>query len=326
MRCTTCTPHRSFFVPRARSGRRSPGWSGRCKASLSDFWTLRDHSAAKPHSMLQHATHLDSLNGSDHRQTPCEVCPDLLYMRQLVAATMPRWRVLLPCLLLGFGLTSLLPLQTTDEQSPIVVARSVIDTRSTEETNCTENSVPRHDASVVGASDAQNGERATVNITLTKDIRLRIDAGIISVLNSTSASGPSFSRRCQELFNASEDTRARRRKPTIMHIPKTAGTTLERFLGTAFTGHDPVKFRRKTGRFVTLYRHPVEWALSYYYFRKSGENQGNYKKHQAKFCVRGTGKAFPTPCVPKVSGVLERRTSKSYLVLAEWLFRSPPSP
>lgn len=208
-----------------------------------------------------------------------------------------RCHLLLACLLCGFVLTSLLSLQlqTADVMLPTFGTGGVNDTRVIEEDGS------RQDALVIWAASLENGELATGNMTLTRDIRRRIDASFIVSLNPAGGAGRSFSRRCKELFNSSYKTRAHRRKPRIMHIPKTAGKTLEKFLKSPFTGHDPNKFKRKTGNFVTLFRHPVDWALSLYYFRKSGEHQQSYRQRQARLCMNGTGKAFKVPCIPKVT-------------------------
>mmetsp|Transcript_39942 Transcript_39942/g.106003 ORF Transcript_39942/g.106003 Transcript_39942/m.106003 type:complete len:346 (-) Transcript_39942:151-1188(-) len=208
-----------------------------------------------------------------------------------------RCRLPLACLLCGFVLSSLLSLQLETADVMLLIPR----TEGVNDTKVIEEDGSRQDGLVIWAARLEHGELATENMTLTRDIRRRIDARFIVALNPAGGAGRSFSRRCKELFNASYQTRAHRRTPRIMHIPKTAGKTLEKFLQSHFTGHDPNQFKRKTGNFVTLFRHPVEWALSVYYFRKSGEHQQGYRQRQARLCMNGTGKAFKVPCIPKVT-------------------------
>ena len=142
-------------------------------------------------------------------------------------------------------------------------------------------------------------ESAAENTTLTPELRSRIDAGVIVALNPADGDGPVFINRCGKLFNASDSERERRAPPKFMHVPKAAGKTLEKFLRTGFTGHDARKFKKKTGNFVTVFRHPIDWLLSKYYFTKSGVAQADYKNRQKKFCEHGTGKAFGVECIPK---------------------------
>lgn len=128
-----------------------------------------------------------------------------------------RCHLLLACLLCGVVLTSLLSLQlqTADVMLPTFGTGGVNDTRVIEEDGS------RQDALVIWAASLENGELATGNMTLTRDIRRRIDASFIVSLNPAGGAGRSFSRRCKELFNSSYKTRAHRRTPRIMHIPKT---------------------------------------------------------------------------------------------------------
>lgn len=97
-----------------------------------------------------------------------------------------------------------------------------------------------------------------------------------------------------------------------LHYPKTGGSTVEDVLHLPFAGHTPVRERHgcvagqcvsTTGDYplTTVLRHPVERAISVYFFYKSGEDQAHYAERQRHFCRQGTGKAFGRPCQPKES-------------------------
>ena len=97
-----------------------------------------------------------------------------------------------------------------------------------------------------------------------------------------------------------------------LHYPKTGGSTVEDVLHLPFAGHIPVRKRHgclrgqcvsTTGNYplTTVIRHPVERAISVYFFYKSGQHQKGYADRQRHFCHPGTGKAFGRPCKPKQS-------------------------
>ena len=90
-----------------------------------------------------------------------------------------------------------------------------------------------------------------------------------------------------------------------LHYPKTGGSTVEDVLHLPFKGHKPVRqeYAMTKGDFplTTVIRHPVERAISVYFFLQSGEHQKGYAERQRHFCVRGTGRAFRRPCKPKQS-------------------------
>ena len=97
-----------------------------------------------------------------------------------------------------------------------------------------------------------------------------------------------------------------------LHYPKTGGSTVEDVLHLPFAGHTPVRQRHgcvagqcvsTTGDYplTTVLRHPVERAISVYFFYKSGKSQAHYAERQRHFCRQGTGKAFGRPCEPKES-------------------------
>ena len=46
---------------------------------------------------------------------------------------------------------------------------------------------------------------------------------------------------------------------------------------------------------------PIEHIVSWYSFLQTGEDQKHYEARQRHFCVNDTGKAFDTPCVPRLT-------------------------
>ena len=90
-----------------------------------------------------------------------------------------------------------------------------------------------------------------------------------------------------------------------LHYPKTGGSTVEDVLHLPFKDHNPVheEYGMIEGDFplTTVIRHPIERAISLYYFIQSGRSQRSYAERQRHFCVQGTGIEYGRPCRPKQS-------------------------
>lgn len=89
----------------------------------------------------------------------------------------------------------------------------------------------------------------------------------------------------------------------FLHIPKTGGANVEKFLGLKHQTHTRLALQQKDKRTQLLLtiRHPVERLQSSYYFIKGGKGQRGWERRQSYFCVNGTGKATNTECTPKQS-------------------------
>lgn len=133
----------------------------------------------------------------------------------------------------------------------------------------------------------------------TPEERRRIDESVIRHFEPDKGYQELFRQRCDTLFNATIQKRRARPRPDIEHLPKTGGKTMEYFLLSHFTGHSCKKFKRHTGNFVTVLRHPIDRLLSYYHFMEGGERISRYKEYQEVHCVSGTGKFYNNRCVPK---------------------------
>ena len=112
-----------------------------------------------------------------------------------------------------------------------------------------------------------------------------------------------FTIRCSSMRNNSAIIGGGAEVFRYLHIPKTGGANVEKFLGLNHQTHTRLALQPKDNRkqLLLTIRHPVERLQSSYYFIKAGEGQRAWKNRQSHFCVNGTGKATNTECIPKQS-------------------------
>jgi len=110
-------------------------------------------------------------------------------------------------------------------------------------------------------------------------------------------------KHCRSTLNNSELLGRGAEVFRYLHIPKTGGANIEKFLQLKHQTHSRLALQTKYNRtnlLVTI-RHPIERLQSFYYFIQAGNGQKGWRKRQSYFCANETGKATNTECVPKQS-------------------------
>jgi len=110
-------------------------------------------------------------------------------------------------------------------------------------------------------------------------------------------------KRCRSTLNNSEFLGRGAEVFRYLHIPKTGGANIEKFLQLKHQTHRRLalqKVKDGTNLLLTI-RHPIERLQSLYYFIKAGNSQTPFRRRQSYFCANETGKATNTECIPKQS-------------------------